>query len=136
MVDWRFLIFSPKNNFLAWKAEFNLLWWLTLIFAGVLIWFYYFITPFKIRKNRTLYWLCGFLPSLLWMILAFLYLQFIKPIQGSVWQDAASAAVSLFIWLFVIWYVIVSTIPRYLFGWFIKIKLLGNGFLHKRKIPW
>jgi hypothetical protein len=136
VIDWKFLIFSPRNNFLTWKTEFNTLWWITLAIAIILIWNYYFNVQLRVKLNRTLWLWWGLLPSLLWMVLVFLYLQFVKPISGSIWQDAALAAFSLFIWLFIIWYVLVATIPRYLFGWLIKIKLIGNGFLHKRRIPW
>lgn len=137
MIDWRFLlIFSPRNNFLAWKSEFNTLWWITIALAIILIWNYYFNIPFKIKHNRKLWFLWGSLPSLFWMVLVFIYLQFVKPIPDSVWQDSATAAITIFVWLFVIWYILIATIPRYLFGWLIKIKLIGNGFLHKRRIPW
>lgn len=136
MIDWRFLFFTPRNNFLTWKAEFNMLWIITIFFAVGLIWVYYFFLQFKIENNRKMYWYVGIFGSFLWLIIAFIYLQFIKPIPGSNWQDAVTAAFVLFLWLFVFWYLIVATIPRYLFGWFIRIKKLGNGFLHKRRIPW
>jgi len=137
MIDWRFLeIFSPKNNFLEWKNDFEVLWWITLIFGLILIYWYYFKVPLKVKSNRIKWFYWGFIPSLIWAVLVFVYLQFIGPISGSLPQENILASITIFIWCFLIWYSILATLLRYILGWKIRIKTLGNGFLHKRRIPW
>lgn len=133
MGKWIFLFFEPRNNFREWQNEFTTLWLLTFFLGMGMIYVYYFFIPFSIGKNRVYYWKFGIGVTLVYIVMLFLYLHFVNPITGSTWQDAFTASIMLGIWLFVIWYLLVSTIIRYMGS---MIKNINNGFLHKKRIPW
>lgn len=133
MVDWRFPFFYPQFDFLNWIDLLKSIWLISALLVPIIaVLIYYFLIKYSIVKNKSRFYITGLTCSLLLFIGVIIFLLLNRPIESLTTLQALNVSVHILVWSFGIYFTI-SLMLKTILGK--GPKRIGNGFLHKKNVP-